>query len=173
MPPIAANDNHPRPDGFDAALEKQLPVLRRYARRLAKTSDAAEELLHEAVADILRRAHTCRMETFKTWSNWAVYGVFSTMAKARTTQKRTANVVSTSAFSELPGSAKSSQHESAELSSVLGLLRGREGDMTLRVAMGETLEEIGRDYGLGRERVRQLVERERARVSALLEVGNA
>lgn len=173
MPPIAANDNHPRPDGFDAALEKQLPVLRRYARRLAETSDAAEELLHEAVADILRRAHTCRMETFKTWSNWAVYGAYSTMAKARNRLKRNACLVSTSAFSELPGGVSSSQQESAELSEVLGLLKGRDGAMTLRVAMGETLEEIGRDYGVGRERVRQLVERERARVSVLLEARNA
>ncbi len=171
MSPIAANDNHPRPDGFDAALEKQLPVLRRYARRLAKTSDAAEELLQEAVADILRRAHTCRMETFKTWSNWAVYGTYSTMAKRKSRLKRTANVASMSALAEFDVGTKSSQQESAELSSVLGLLKGRDGEMTLRVAMGETLEEIGRDYGLGRERVRQLVERERARVLASMEVG--
>ena len=42
--------------------------------------------------------------------------------------------------------------------------------MVLRVAMGETLEAIGKDYGIGKERVRQLVVRERARVQDLLRV---
>lgn len=171
MPLKAANDNHPRPDGFDAALERQMPVLRRYALRLTRDEDRAEDLNQDALANILQRANKCRMETFKTWANLTLFGTFTKGAKLRRAQKRTADVVSMTAFDELPNGMQATQHESAELAEVVGKLEGREGVMVMRAAMGETLEEIGRDYGIGKERVRQLIERERKRLVALMEVG--
>ena len=169
MPLNAANDNHPRPDGFDAALERQMPVLRRYALRLTRDEDRAEDLIQDALANILQRAHKCRMKTFKTWANLTLFGTFTKGAKLRRAQKRTADVVSMSAFDELPNGMQATQQESAELAEVVGKLEGREGVMVMRAAMGETLEDIGHDYGIGKERVRQLIERERKRLVALME----
>lgn len=52
------------------------------------------------------------------------------------------------------------------------MLSGRAGGMTMRLAMGDTLEEIAKQHGVSRERVRQIVEKERDRVRALLGEAN-
>lgn len=57
------------------------------------------------------------------------------------------------------------QLEYAELSSVLGRLSGtRDSQALVRLAMGDELQDVAVDFGVSRERVRQLAERERNRL---------
>ena len=56
------------------------------------------------------------------------------------------------------------QEDYAELSHTLARLTGRSGEVLTRRAMGETLEEIGNDLGVTRERVRQIENAARAKL---------
>lgn len=168
MPPKAANDNNPRDPEFDRKLLAYEPALRRLARKIAKHDDAAEELFQQAMVLMLHRHANCRLETFLTWASFCVRNAAQEHIKHNSALKRTADVVSMSAYEKMPGSVAASQENGTDLAHVLTLLAGRGGKMVLRVAMGETLEAIGKDYGIGKERVRQLVVRERARVQGIL-----
>jgi hypothetical protein len=59
-----------------------------------------------------------------------------------------------------------SQMACVELSSTLADMCGRNGGALLRRAMGYTLDEIGSSLGVGRERARQITEKERDRLRA-------
>ncbi|OAM77725.1 hypothetical protein A3840_08855 [Devosia elaeis] len=59
------------------------------------------------------------------------------------------------------------QEASSDLSTLLGALTRRERDVILRRAGGETLQEISGDWGITRERVRQIESEARAKVMAL------
>jgi DNA-directed RNA polymerase sigma subunit (sigma70/sigma32) len=56
------------------------------------------------------------------------------------------------------------QDDYAELSATLARLSGRSGDVLLRIAMGDELGEIANDYGISRERVRQIGEQARTKL---------
>ncbi|MNL39726.1 hypothetical protein D3C87_1620190 [compost metagenome] len=57
------------------------------------------------------------------------------------------------------------QLDYVELSETIKRLSGtRDSDVLMRYAMGEDLAVIGADYGIGKERARQLCERERKRL---------
>lgn len=167
-PLVAANDNNPRSPEFDRKLLAYEPALRRLARKITKNEDAADELFQSAMVVMLRRHRECRIETFWTWASFCVRNAAQEHIKHNSAVKRTADVVSISAFEKMPGSVDAAQENGTDLAHVLTLLSGRGGKMVLRVAMGETLEAIGKDYGIGKERVRQLVVRERARVQRIL-----
>jgi RNA polymerase sigma factor (sigma-70 family) len=164
----AANDNNKRDPEFDRKLLAYEPALRARARKIAKHHDAAEELFQQTMVLMLRRHSNCRLETFWTWACLTMKNAAQEHIKGLSTMKRTADVCSLSSFEEMPGSTLATQESSAELAHVLSLLTGRGGRMVIRVASGETLEAVGKDYGIGKERVRQIVEKERARVMGLL-----
>ncbi|XHE12424.1 sigma-70 family RNA polymerase sigma factor [Agrobacterium deltaense] len=164
----AVNDNSPRNPEFDRKLLAYQPALRKLARRIAKHDDAAEELFQQAMLLMLRRHTNCRIETFWTWASFCVRNAAQEHIKQNSAVKRSANVCSLTAFEKMPGSTAPSQEDGADLFHVISLLNGRSGKMVLRLAMGETLEAIGKDYGIGKERVRQLVVKERLRVQGLL-----
>ena len=168
MTHVAANDNNPRSAEFDRKLLAYEPALRALARKIAKHDDAAEELFQQAMLLMLKRHRNCRTETFWTWASFCVRNAAQEHIKKNSTKSRSAEVCSLSAFEKTPGSVAAAQENGTDLSHVLSLLSGRGGKMVLRVAMGETLEAIGKDYGIGKERVRQLVVKERARVQGLL-----
>lgn len=167
MPRTAANDNKRDPE-FDRKLLAYEPALRRMAMKIAKHADAAEELFQQAMLLILRRHMNCQVATFWTWASLTMKNAAQEHAKSQSRLKRKADVCSLSAFEEMPGSTAATQESAAELSRVLSVLSGRGGKMVLRLAHGETLEDIGRDYGIGKERVRQIADKERARVVGLL-----
>jgi RNA polymerase sigma factor (sigma-70 family) len=165
----AANDNVPRDPEFDRKLLAYEPAIRKMARRIAKHDDATEELFQQAMLLMLRRHTNCRLEMFWTWASFNVRNAAQEFIIYNSTQSRSADVRSLDTFEELPFGVDATQHKNAELSAVIGNLRGREGEMVLRHAMGDTLDEIGQDYGIGKERVRQLIERERLRLTDLME----
>lgn len=96
------------------------------------------------------------------WIYWQMRGI----VKNSRSRKRVMLVAAGTSYESAEISA--SQMDVAHASQVVGLLSGRAGDMTVRLAMGDTLDEISRQHGISRERVRQLVERERGRVLGLL-----
>jgi RNA polymerase sigma factor (sigma-70 family) len=167
-PLVAANDNNPRSPEFDRKLLAYEPALRRLARKITKNDDAADELFQSAMVVMLRRHRECRLETFWTWAVLCVRGTAQEFVRTNSTKSRSAEVCSLSAFEELPGFTDPHQEEGTDLSRVVSLLEGRNGTMLMRRAMGETLEAIGNDHGLTKERVRQIVIKERARVLGLL-----
>ena len=174
MPPKAANDNNPRSPEFDRKLLAYEPALRRLARKITRNEDAADELFQSAMVVMLRRHRECRLDTFWTWAVMCVRGTAQDFIRTNSTKSRTAEVCSLSAFEEVPGSTEPSQEDGADLSRVISMLEGRNGTMLMRMAMGDTLESIGSDHGLTKQRVCQIVEKERGRVRALMgEVGVA
>ena len=162
-PLVAANDNNLRSPEFDRKLLAYEPALRRLARKITKN-----ELFQSAMVVMLRRHRECRLETFWTWAVLCVRGTAQEFVRTNSTKSRSAEVCSLSAFEELPGSTDPHQEDGTDLSRVISLLKGRNGTMLMRRAMGETLEAIGNDHGLTKERVRQIVIKERARVLGLL-----
>lgn len=61
------------------------------------------------------------------------------------------------------------QQKYAELSQTLRRLSGtRDSEILLRTAMGEPLQEVGKAFGIGKERVRQLKVRELSRLRELM-----
>lgn len=158
-----------RPPGFDAALTAYLPQLRRKARFIKRTQDEADELLNETVCTMLRRASTCRMETFKTWAQDVMKSTDYAMHKLTRQIMRAAPTVSMSNFAEDETSplenvcaqlrTPANQFEIVDLKQVCERLsRIPNGDVLLRRAAGEFLEEISAENGTTRQNV-QIKER--------------
>lgn len=159
----AMNDN--RPPAFDSALLAYRPGMRRLASKLGYRGAEADDLVTDTIAYCLEHWTNFRGEQSKMW-NWIYWQMRGIVANRRV--KKSISIVDSTVRYE-NASVFGNQTHSAELNHVVAALSGRSGEMTLRLAMGDTLEEIGRDYGVGRERVRQLVEKERGRVRAILE----
>lgn len=159
----AMNDN--RPPAFDSALLAYRPGLRRLASKLGYRGPEADDLVTDTIAYCLEHWTNFRGATDKMW-NW-IYWQMRGIDKNSRSKKRLQMVTEGRAYEIAETSAN--QADAAHASQVVGLLSGRAGDMTMRLAMGDTLEEIAKQHGVSRERVRQLVEKERCRVRALLE----
>lgn len=171
-----------RPPGFDEALAAYYPSLRKQAYYMAREIDAAEELLQETVSAMMRRASSCRVETFRTWAQWVLKSTKAQIKKGERRFMRAGKTVSISVFDDGNKSLENScqqlrtlpnQHHAAELSEVMRMLPEiRDGDILLRRAQGEHLLDIGADLSVTRERVRQRetaalkVLRKRMRVAA-------
>ena len=162
----ATNDN--RPPSFDAALIAYMPGMRRLASKLGYKGADADDLVTDTIAYCLEHWKNFRGETDKMW-NW-IYWQMRGIVKNSRSRKRVMLVAAGTSYESAEISA--SQMDVAHASQVVGLLSGRAGDMTVRLAMGDTLDEISSQHGISRERVRQLVERERGRVLGLLGEAN-
>lgn len=148
-----ANDNTQRPACFDALLTEHMP----FVRYLAK--DHEDIVQNIALAAMEKWQHYSGGYKFSTWLGLVARAVADDARVKRTAKKRTAVAMVT------PSSTPASQHDCAELAETLRRLSGtRDSDVLIRHAMGEDLAEIGADYGIGKERVRQLCERERLRL---------
>lgn len=158
----AVNDN--RPLAFDTALLAYQPGMRRLASKLGYRGSEAHDLVTDTIAYCLEHWTNFRGATDKMW-NW-IYWQMRGIVKNSRSKKRLQMVPEGRAY-EI-AEALSSQADVAHAGQVVSLLSGRAGDMTLRLAMGDTLDEIARQHGVSRERVRQIVEKERARVLGLL-----
>lgn len=175
---IPANDN--RPTGFDAALVAYLPMLRRKARIITRDRQKADDLLQESMIAMLRRAGTCRMETFRTWAQLVMESVASGMRKHERRQMRNAPEVSIDAMvgddvAPLENRCaqlrvQPEQFVRADLAEVVDRLqRIPNGNIVLRRAAGELLSDIGDENGTSKENVRQKEERARAVLVAHLQ----
>lgn len=155
-----------RPPGFDAALVAYLPTLRRQANFVAKSKHGGEEILQEAVAIMLHRAESCRMETFKTWALLRLREAGSNMWRAGKRKMRTGRHV---AIEDTPLSVPASQHDAVDLADALDRLgRIHNGDIVIKQAMGSSFEEMGAESGTSRENIRQKCEKARATLNKRL-----
>lgn len=162
MPIVAENDN--RPPSFDNAVMAYRPGMRNLASKLGYRGAEAVDLVTDTIAYCLEHWTNFHGQTDKMW-NW-IYWQMRGIVKNSRSRKHVILVAAGTAYESAEISA--SQMDVAHASQVVGLLSGRAGDMTMRLAMGDTLDEISRQHGISRERVRQLVERERGRVLGLL-----
>ncbi|WP_374833957.1 sigma-70 family RNA polymerase sigma factor [Paenochrobactrum pullorum] len=163
MPTTAANDNSPandnvRPTAFDAALLKYQPGLGRLANRLMP--DDAESLVQDTNLFAVERHTNFRGDPsqpksgFWMWLQWNMRSI----AYAKRHKKTGATSL------KLDGVTRPNQLDYTELSQSLALLSGKGGLIIKRRAMGDTLQEIGRDIGVTRERVRQIENAARAKL---------
>lgn len=155
-----ANDNQ-RPAEFDARVMAYVPGLRNLANKLGLRGEAAEDLVTDTIIEALERWQNYREGGgFWNWLYWTMRGKHT---NARDKRQLPMTDKSLEDVDYLLGS-RATQEGYAELSKVLSNMTGRKGAVPLRRAMGETLQEIGETIGVGRERVRQIEEGERARL---------
>lgn len=151
-----------RPDGFDAALIAYLPQMRRQAKYMAGAR--GEDLLQDTVTDMLRLADKCRMASFRTWAQIMMMRSASSYLRAARREKRSGiHVPETAAYAI---GIQPNQEAATDLSATLHALAGiRDGEAVIREAMGDTLTDIGRERGIGREAMRQRRELARLRLN--------
>ncbi|MGR9056051.1 sigma-70 family RNA polymerase sigma factor [Rhizobium leguminosarum] len=156
--------NHPAPQRapeFDAALVAYLPALRRQAKYMAGMRH--EELLQDAVTDMLHLADRCRMGTFRTWAQIILRRSASNFLRAARQAKRAGVCVPDTAAHI---AVQPSQEGAADLAAVLTVLGSiPDGNVVLREAMGDTLTDMGRERGISREAMRQRRELARGRLN--------
>ena len=153
--PTPANDN--RPAEFDRQLAAAYPRLLARANRFS--SDPGT-LAGQAVVVALHRWRSFRMTPgnpyagFYTWLCWCMKG---SAADYKGMMKRRITMVSSDAV-DCPEeiAVDGGQEASTDLSTVLDALSSRERDILLRRAMGESLLEISDDWGVSKERIRQI-----------------
>ena len=161
--PIAANDNIPRPREFDARLEAYLPGLRKLARKLRRDRDEREELLNETVAVVLSRWKTFREDGgFWMWIALTMRSINAELYKRE--RRRGATVDLDALHNDVALSLSAHQETEVDARKIGTNIAGRNGDILIRRVQGDKLDEIATDYGISKERVRQIAEHERKRV---------
>lgn len=150
-----------RPPGFDAALTAYLPSLKRQAKYMAGVR--SEDLLQDALTDMLHLADRCRMGTFRTWAQIILRRAASNhIRKSRQAMRCGVTVPEAAAYRI---GTISNQDDAATLSKVLSLLSTiPDGEAVIREAMGDTLTDMGRERGISREAMRQRRELARGRL---------
>lgn len=154
-----------RPATYDRAVTDHIPLMRRIASRLGIKD--RDDFVQDVCAEMFVR-WSCHSDRFKfaTWVWICAINVTTKRKIESRALKRSGRTVPMDLCSTMPATA-ANQEEFAELADVLSRMSGtRDSEVLIRHAMGETLSEIGRDYGIRKERVRQLCERERRRISA-------
>jgi DNA-directed RNA polymerase specialized sigma24 family protein len=158
----AANDN--RPAAYDRQMVEHIPLMKKIAGRYGMKD--REEFVQELCKELmLRWAEKIEAYRFSTWV-WAnAFNVRSRLHRASSAKMRCAPTVSVDQIGD--PACQPNQDDIVELAQVIRRMSGtRDSEVLLRHAVGEDLAEIGRDYGVGRERARQLCERERKRLRA-------
>lgn len=151
-------------------LVAYMPLVRKLANRYCR-KHSGNGPVEDFVQDVLelalkREANYDASYTFGTWMHYLCGWIAADrFTKRKTAAGRAFHVEFDAKYS---GSCEPRQFEYAELSQVLRLLSGRDGEVVLRTAMGEELALIGADLGVSKERVRQLKVRGRQQLSAAL-----
>ncbi len=149
-----------RPATFDARVMAYLPGLYSLARRFGRSGDRQHELVQDTIMCALARWQSFREDGgMWGWLKWQMRGVIS---NAAVSAKRSPVLVDER--HGLRVTYRPRQEDYAELSGVLRRMSGREADILVRRAMGDSLREIAADEGLSMERTRQLGERARVRL---------
>lgn len=149
-----------RPPEFDAIIVKYTPGLRKLAARLTRNTEAAGLLYVDTVIKALEKWECLRADGGPwKWLQFFMRG----LARDNRERLRVEEVEDPTGMLAAQGATPAAQYDSARLSEVLrGLPNDRETAILLRRVAGDQLAEIGADYGIGKERVRQLEERARA-----------
>lgn len=154
-----------RPSEFDARLMSYYSHLNRKAFKLTKNKSDQEELLHDTITYIL--SHWTSFRPDGGFYNWIILCMrhIAQNKRRRDEWRSRAAAVQNDERAMLNYEVPPSQEKCLELSSTLADMGGRNGGALLRRAMGYTLDEIGASMGVGRERARQITEKERARLT--------
>lgn len=160
----AANDN--RPPEFDNAVAAYLPGMHAQAGHYCRQVADREDLVNDTVEYALRTWRDFRPDgAMWWWLKWRMRKVVAERAIQAKAAKRVGRAVSMAAASGVHVPAN--QNDAAALSQVLAGMPTRTRDIMLRSAMGEEGPEIGARHGIGRERVRQIIRKERARLAGV------
>jgi len=157
--PTPANDNDQRPAEYDAALVRYQNLMRKKANMYVGR-DKADDLVADTCLRALRRWRMYNPAyNMGTWLLVLMRNVMHDQKNAANALMRRGRTVDAD---NIVISSQPNQEQLTELSQVMSALPdGREGEILLRLAMGEELAEVGVDYGISRERVRQLGEKAR------------
>ncbi len=151
-----ANDNSPRPAEYDAMVVAYRPFIRRYGSRLGVEKGDMDEFVQDVMVVAFERYHHYRPDhyAFTTWLSMLVRNTVDRRNRYGRAKKRYGFTVDVDKVSI---STQPNQEEAADLSIALAAMpSGREKTVLLRRAVGEELSEISVDYGISRERVRQI-----------------
>lgn len=157
-----ANDNAARPAWYDQKLVEHTHLIRSIARK-RRYGVVAEELMQDIYVSAMQRWHYYDDKyEFGVWIRLVASHVIASQREKAGRIKRTAKLVT---IDDVSPATPPTQHDYAELSETLRRLSGtRDSDVLIRYAMGEELGEIAVDYGVSRNRIHQLCERERGRL---------
>lgn len=156
-----------RPADFDAMLVRYMPGMRKMASRLGFTGDEADYLVLDTIARCLANWRNYRPGP-SAWSYlyWTMRGV--TSRRKRELANRNRLFVHDPDGRHAAGLALApTQEHAVDLKRAVEALDSRGGHIAVRVAMGETFEEVGSSIGVSRQRAKQLSDRAVARVAGL------
>jgi RNA polymerase sigma factor (sigma-70 family) len=167
-------DNDNRPAEFDDAILQWLPFLHKMAARLERNKQDREDLVNETVATALKRWTGYKQEG--SLPGWLAFQMRERVRFMR--RQRSVRAASYDAERRHYGKdghqyidalidsigTPARQEDIVCARQVVDALTGRDGDVVLRHAMGDTLEEIGAGMGVTRERARQLEVKARERL---------
>jgi RNA polymerase sigma factor (sigma-70 family) len=155
-----------RPPEFDARLMSYYPHLRRLAYKLTNSRTEQEDLMQDTIAYVL--SHWTSFRPDGGFYNWITLCMRHVAQNCRRKAQLRSSYMPTVSDERamLNCAVQPEQEKCAELSSTLADMSGRGGRALLRRAMGDTLEQIGARIGVGRERARQITEKERLRLRA-------
>ena len=157
---MTQTDAPARPAEFDARLMNYFPHLRRLAHKLTNSASEREDLLHDSIAYILTNWGKFRPDG--GFYNWITFMMRNVAQEKRRKERRRSKHMTTTHDERAMASVAvlPNQLDTIELREALNCMpEGRDGEIVMRRAMGDTLVEIGADLGVGRERARQLEER--------------
>lgn len=155
--------NDQRPDWYDEKVTEYMPFIRKLANKAYRNGNA-DDLAQDVALMALRKWRSYRTEyKFGTWLVWVTRAAVSDRKTIATAKKRAAVHVGLDRGKYIATPAP--QHDYAELSDALRhLSAGRNGDILVRIAMGAELSELADEYGISRERARQIGEQERRKL---------
>lgn len=162
VPPVSA-----RPAWYDQKVVEYMPFIMRQARNRAKGDDA-EEIVSEACMRALMRWKSYSPEyNFGTWMVFVIRETVRNRRDARNSQKRSGLHVD---YENVVLTTPARQEDAVDLARAISHIpAGRTGDIVVRRAMGEELSAIAGEYGLSRERVRQIEGVGRAAIRAAMD----
>ena len=162
MPPAqkVTSHAHDRPAEFDSRLLEYRPGMCKLARKLTarhnrryRTKEALDDLVTDTVIYCLDNWRNYREDGgWWNWIYWAMRGVLKAQMD-RHNVRRCVEPVDNELQYEM-AVTPATQMDYAELSETLrNLSGGRDSEALLRLAMGDTLAEVGADMGVSTERV--------------------
>lgn len=146
-----------RPPEFDRRLADHMPLLRKYANRYAAHPQEREDLIQDTCIYALGSWERFRPEgSFHKWLIFVIRGIAT--EKRRKAQRRANHLRQVDGETILENlSTRADQFERLDaLEAIQSIPAGRDGDILRRHAWGDTLAEIAADYGIGKERARQI-----------------
>ncbi|MBY3543636.1 sigma-70 family RNA polymerase sigma factor [Rhizobium laguerreae] len=156
-----------RPAEFDARLMNYFPHLRRLAGRLSNNKTEQEDLFQDSIAYVL--SHWTSFRPDGGFYNWITLCMRHVAQNGRRKSQLRSRHMPTVSDERAMAAVMTppNQTDAVALNETLAALDpGRSGDVVMMRAMGETLDVIGTKYGIGKERVRQIEEKERNRLRA-------